>query len=62
MNGVDVTDATVLPLGTTTVTFRIADSFGNVGTATSEVFVAIFSLAMCSWGAASMSASAVLRE
>jgi hypothetical protein len=39
VNGVDVNDDTVFPLGTTTVTFRIADRFGNVGTAVSEVFV-----------------------
>jgi hypothetical protein len=39
VNGVDVGDNTVLPLGTNTVTFRIADRFGNVGTATSQVFV-----------------------
>jgi hypothetical protein len=39
VNGVDVTDDTVMPLGATSVTFRIADRFGNVGTAISEVFV-----------------------
>jgi len=39
MNGADVDDTTLLPHGTTTVTFRIADVFGNVGTATADVFV-----------------------
>lgn len=39
VNGVDVGDDTVFPLGKSTVTFRIADRFGNVGTATADVFV-----------------------
>jgi len=39
INGADVDDNTLLPHGTTTVTFRIADNFGNVGTATADVFV-----------------------
>lgn len=39
IGGADVNDNTLFPLGTTTVTFRIADTFGNVGTATADVFV-----------------------
>ncbi len=39
VNGVDVDDNTLFPHGTTKVTFRIADTFGNVGTATADVFV-----------------------
>ncbi|HVR73300.1 MAG TPA: hypothetical protein VMT52_03175 [Planctomycetota bacterium] len=39
VDGADVDDNTLFPHGTTTVTFRIADSFGNVGTATAEVYV-----------------------
>ena len=39
VNGVDVGDDFVFPLGASAVTFRIADRFGNVGTASSEVFV-----------------------
>ena len=38
-DGVDVDDNTAFPLGTTTVTFRIADSFGNIGTASAKVDV-----------------------
>ncbi|MEO8682370.1 MAG: HYR domain-containing protein, partial [Vicinamibacterales bacterium] len=37
--GADVDDATLFPHGTTTVTFRIADSYGNVGTATADVLI-----------------------
>ncbi|HEV8383540.1 MAG TPA: HYR domain-containing protein [Candidatus Acidoferrales bacterium] len=39
VNGADVDDTTLFPHGTTTITFRIADNFGNVGTATADVFV-----------------------
>ena len=39
ISGVDVDDSTLLPHGTTTVTFRIADVFGNIGTATADVSV-----------------------
>jgi hypothetical protein len=39
INGVDVNANTLFPLGPTTVTFRFADDFGNVGVATAEVTV-----------------------
>jgi hypothetical protein len=39
VNGVDVDSSTLFPLGPTTVTFRFADTFGNVGAATAEFTV-----------------------
>lgn len=41
VNGVSVNNATIFPIGTTTVTFRFQDSIGDIGTATSTVTVAI---------------------
>ncbi len=38
-SGVDATNATLFPIGTTTVTFRFQDASGNIGSATSEVTV-----------------------
>ena len=61
-DGVDVDDNTAFPLGTTTVTFRIADSFGNIGTASAKSTSSISSPAICLSAADSISASAGLRE
>ena len=41
--GLDATNATVFPLGTSTVTFRFQDDAGNVGTATATVKVVLAS-------------------
>ncbi|HLG55442.1 MAG TPA: choice-of-anchor tandem repeat NxxGxxAF-containing protein [Vicinamibacterales bacterium] len=39
VGGADATNATLFPLGTTTVAFRFEDASGNIGTATSQVTV-----------------------
>ncbi len=41
VSGVDVDNNTLLPLGTTPVTFRFSDASGNVGTATANLTVAL---------------------
>ena len=50
VNEVNVTNATVFPAGTTTVTFRYQDGSGNLGTATSTVVVRL-------WGDLNLSTS-----
>jgi hypothetical protein len=37
IGAVDVTETTLFPFGTTTVTFRFTDRYGNIGSATSDV-------------------------
>jgi len=39
VGGVDVTNSTLFPIGTTTVTFRFRDQAGNIGSATANVTV-----------------------
>ncbi|MGH9814849.1 MAG: HYR domain-containing protein [Candidatus Acidiferrales bacterium] len=39
VNGADVNSSTLFPIGTTTVTFRFQDAFGNVGSAAADVYV-----------------------